>query len=60
MPLQAVLIELKVSLCVVIRDIFYHTAENLHIIWKQTLLYVISEDITENTTEILMTRIAQE
>ena len=54
------LIELEVSLGVVVRDILYHTSENLHITWQQTLLYVVAEDITEDTTEILMTRIAQE
>ena len=54
------LIELEITLGVVVGDVLYHTIKYLVVIGKKTLLYVVAEDVAEQTTEILMTRIAQE
>ena len=43
-----------------ITDILYHTSQDLLIIWQQTFLYIITKKVTEDTAEILMTRITQE
>ena len=54
------LIELEVTAGIVIADILYHTRENLMIVGQQTLLNVVTKHITEYTTEILVTWIAEE
>ena len=54
------LIELEITLFVVVGDVLYHTRKYLVVVGKKTLLYVVAENVAEQTTEILMTRIAQE
>ena len=57
---QFFLIELEISTSVVVRDVFNHLAQQLTIVGQQALLYVVTQHIAENTTEILVTWIAQE
>lgn len=49
------LIELEVVASIVVRDILYHTREALHVVRKQALLYIIAEEVAEQTTEVLVT-----
>ena len=50
-------IELEVVAGVVVADVLNHAREALHVVWQQTLLNVVAEQIAEQTAEILMTRI---
>ena len=54
------LIEFEIVSCIVVGDILYHAAEYLIVVGQQALLYIISEDVAEQTTEIFMTWITQE
>ena len=54
------LIELKIPAGIVVRDIFYHLTQQFTIVRQQALLHIIAENVTEDTTEILMTRITEE
>ena len=54
------LVELEVVASVVVRDILYHAREALHIVRKQALLYIIAEEVAEQTTEVLVTWVAEE
>ena len=54
------LIEIKVSTSIVVRDILHHTSQDLLIVGQQALLYVITENVAENTTEILEERVRGE
>ena len=53
-------IKLEVAAGVVVRDILDHAAQNLHVGGQQTALHIVGEEIAENATEVLVTRIAQE
>ena len=57
---QFFLIELEISTSVVVRDVFNHLAQQLTIVGQQALLYIVTQHIAENTTEIFVTWIAQE
>ena len=54
------LIEFEIVSCIVVGDILYHATEYLIVVGQQALLYIISEDVAEQTTEIFMTWITQE
>ena len=54
------LIEFKVSACVVIGDVLNHASEGLAVVGQLSVLDVVSEQVAEQTAEVLMTRIAQE
>ena len=54
------LVELEVVASVVVRDVLYHAREALHVVRKQALLYIIAEKIAEQTTEVLVTWVAEE
>lgn len=58
--LQAILIELEIVACIVVADILNHTRETLHIVRQQTLLHIIAEQVAKQTTEVLMTWVAEE
>lgn len=50
-------LEVKVVLCVVIADIFYHLTYTLFFItskWNESILYVLTYEITQCAAEILM------
>ena len=57
---QFFLIELEISASVVVRDVFNHLAQQLTVVGQQAFLYVVTQHIAEDTTEILVTWIAQE
>ena len=57
---QFFLIELEISTSVVVRDVFNHLAQQLTIVGQQALLYIVTQHIAEDTTEILVTWIAEE
>ena len=54
------LIELEISASVVVADVFNHLAKQFTIVGQQALLYVVTQHVAEDTTEILVTWIAQE
>ena len=54
------LIELEVVASIVVRDVLYHAREALHVVRKQALLYIIAEEVAEQTTEVLVTWVAEE
>lgn len=53
-------IEFEVATCVVVGNIFDHTCQRLHIVGQQAFLHIIAEEVTEQSAEILMARIAEE
>ena len=53
-------IELEVVLGVVVRYVLYHAAEHLLIVGQQALFSVVAKDVSEQTAEVLRTRIAEE
>ena len=54
------LVELEIVLCVVVRDILNHTRKALHIVRKQSLFNIVTQEVAKQSSEVLMTRIAQE
>ena len=54
------LIKLEITSGVVVRDVFHHTSKDFHIVGQQALFHIITQEVAKDTTEILMTRIAQE
>ena len=54
------LIELEIVLCVVVRNVFHHLAQQLAIVGQQALLHIVAQQVAEDATEVLMARIAQE
>ena len=54
------LIELEITAGVIIRNVLDHTSQCLAVIGKQSFLYIVTKEVAEDTTEILMARIAQE
>ena len=54
------LIELEVTTSVVVRDVLHHLAQQLTIIGQKALLYVVTQHIAEDATEVFMTWIAEE
>ena len=57
---DSILVELEIVLGVVVGNVLNHTRETFHIVWQQTLLYIVSEQVAEQTSEILMAWVAQE
>ena len=53
-------LELEVVFCIVITDILNHAIEALLVVRQQSLLNVVAKQVTEKTTEILMTWIREE
>ena len=43
------LIELEITLGVVVGDVLYHARKYLVVVGKKTLLYVVAEDVAEQT-----------
>ena len=43
------LIELEITLGVFVGDVLYHTRKYLVVVGKKTLLYVVAEDVAEQT-----------
>lgn len=58
--IHLILIELEVVASIVVRDVLYHAREALHVVRKQALLYIIAEEVAEQTTEVLVTWVAEE
>ena len=54
------LIELKIVLGVVVGDVLNHAAQQFAVVRQQALLHIITQQIAENATEVLVTRIAEE
>ena len=54
------LIKLEVVASVVVRDILYHAREALHVVRQQALLYIVAKQVAKQTTEILVTWVAEE
>ena len=54
------ILELEIILCVVVGDVFNHPIEALHICWYQAFLDIVAQEVTEQATEIFMTRIRKE
>ena len=54
------LVELEVVASVVVRDILYHAREALHVVRQQALLYIVAKQVAKQTTEILVTWVAEE
>ena len=57
---DSILVELEIVLGVVVGNVLNHTRETFHIVWQQTLLHIVSEQVAKQTSEILMARVAQE
>ena len=53
-------LELEVVLSVVVRDVLNHAREVLHVVRYKTLFNVCTEDVTEETTEVLVTWVREE
>jgi hypothetical protein len=53
-------LEIEVTLCIIIADVFNHSSQTLHIIRKKSTLYVIAQQVAQQSAEILMARIAEE
>ena len=54
------LIELEIATGIVVADVFDHLTQELAVVRQQTLLHIVAQQVAENTTEVFMTRIAQE
>ena len=55
-----ILVEVKVSTSIIVRDVLHHTTEDLLIVGQQALLHIITKQVAEDTTEILVARIREE
>ena len=54
------LIKIKVSAGIIVRDVFNHADKCFLVVREKALFNVVSENVAEQSSEILMTRIAQE
>ena len=53
-------LELEVVLSIVVRNVLNHARDVLHVVWDKTLLKVCTEEVTEETTEVLVTWVREE
>ena len=56
-------LEVEVVLCVVVADVLNHLADTLLLIaceWDESVLDVLTYEVTESTTEVLVTRVGKE
>ena len=54
------LLKAKIVLGVVITDVFHHAVQALLVVGQQPFLDIVAQEVTEQTTEVLMTGVAYE
>ena len=55
-----ILLEPEIILSVVITDVLNHSVKTFLVVRNKSALHIITDEVTQQTTEILMTWIAQE